>query len=136
MDRISELSFDFRSRVVVEKKAPKPGIQRLGVFSLEDNVKLTHYSPNESSWDVSSAKGGYLVISESFYPGWRAYLDGRQIPIEIANHVFKCLEIPAGSHRLELRFEPWSFKVGAMISLVSWGVCLVLLLIPQPGPKK
>ena len=72
------------------------------------------------------SREGWLVLSEIFYPGWRATIDGSPANVYRANYLFRAIPLPAGPHRIELSFMPDSFLVGATISL---GATLFLVLV-------
>jgi hypothetical protein len=69
---------------------------------------------------------GYLILTDTHYPGWAATLDGQPATIEPAYGLFRAVAIPAGAHTVEFRFEPASLKVGAAITL--FGVLLFVAL--------
>jgi hypothetical protein len=69
---------------------------------------------------------GMLVLTDSYYPGWRVYVDGREEKIYRTNLFFRGVKLAAGEHRVEFRYEPWSFRLGLMISLASFGAVLVV----------
>jgi uncharacterized membrane protein YfhO len=60
-----------------------------------------------------------LVLTDIYYPGWKAFLDGRRVPLERVNYLLRGVAVPAGEHRVELRYEPTSFRLGWMISLAT-----------------
>jgi hypothetical protein len=74
--------------------------------------------------EVDQAANGLLVFSEIDYPGWKATIDGKQVPILRTNAILRSVEVPAGQHRVEMRFEPLSVKAGLAIS----GFTLALIL--------
>ena len=65
-----------------------------------------------------------VVISQSFYHNWRAYIDGRPTPLLRANYAFQALEVPGGRHRVTLAYEDSAFYAGAGISGTTAAVCL------------
>lgn len=84
------------------------------------SVEVTNYTGPEISMEVSREKPGFLVLSEIYYPaGWIAELNGKEIPIYKTNYLLRGMKIPAGEHKLELRFEPQSWKIGVLLSWVS-----------------
>lgn len=99
-----------------------------------DPVALTGYGPNEIAGSANARSDGYVVVSETFVPGWQAYVDGVQVPVVRANYLFRALPIPAGSHQVRLVYAPKSFQFGALISgitlLISLGVLGWLWQIP------
>ena len=68
---------------------------------------------------------GYVVISQTAWPGWRAYVDGRRVRTLRANHAFLAVYVPAGRHQIRLRYLPQSFVAGRTISVA---VALLLLV--------
>ena len=68
----------------------------------------------------------YLVLSDSWYPGWLATVDGVDVPIERANILFRAVRVPPGDHTVEFRYEPRSVSTGALVSAGSIGAAVVL----------
>jgi hypothetical protein len=95
-------------------------------------VQVVQYRPAEVVLEVDSSEPRYLVSSEVNYPGWRAWVDGREQPIFMTNGAFRGLPLPAGSHRVVFRFRPaillWS-------ALVSGLACLILAVLLQRPPR-
>lgn len=82
-------------------------------------VKLLHNDALGVSYEVTSAKPGLFVASETYYPGWKAEWNGRAVEILRANYVMRAVEIPAGTGKLVFRFEPTIYWWGFAISLIS-----------------
>lgn len=75
---------------------------------------------------------GMLVLADSFYPGWVATVDGAAREILPANHLFRGVLLPAGSHRVRFAYEPWTVPVGAAVSACALvAIALVARLRPQ-----
>ncbi len=115
-------SFDPRRLAYVEtdlKNVQKPDSAR---------VTQTVAEMQKLAYDVYTDKPAFLVLSEIYYPaGWKATLDGQEIPIHAANYVLRGLEIPAGSHKLELVFTPASYKTSVGLSLLGLLASLLAL---------
>ena len=91
-------------------------------------VELVHYSPNRLRYDVSAPAKGLAVFSEIWYPaGWKAFVDGNEVPVLRADYALRALMIEEGDHEVEFVFDPASFTVGRNISLASSIAILVLL---------
>ena len=91
-------------------------------------VERTSYHPDRLTYSTSSTTGGMVVFSEIYYPaGWRAFVDGAETPIVRADYILRAVEVPAGDHTVEFRFEPQSFAVGHAVAWASSGVVVALL---------
>jgi uncharacterized membrane protein YfhO len=58
-------------------------------------------------------------VSDTYYPGWQAYVDGKRVPILRANWMFRALELPAGAHTVEMRYEPTGQTAGWVLAALS-----------------
>lgn len=82
-------------------------------------VELLSYEPERIVISADLAADGYLVLTDAYYPGWRALTDGLEVPIYRADLLFRAVYLPAGQHRVEFIYDPLSFKLGAAISLAA-----------------
>jgi len=93
------------------------------------DVSLIHYHPDGSTYEVSSENDGMFVLSEVWYPeGWKATVDGIEVPLVRANYILRALPIKAGRHTVELRFEPSGRKLAGLASGLGSAVLLIFLL--------
>ena len=81
---------------------------------------------NRDSGYGSTPAAGVLRVSESFDPGWRATVDGRPTPVQIADLGQQAVFVPAGAHEVALRYEPRPWRVGLALSL-GGGVAIAVL---------
>jgi uncharacterized membrane protein YfhO len=81
-----------------------------------DQVTIISYEPERVIIETDLASEGYLILTDTRYPGWRAYVDGKESSIIRANLLFRVIRLSAGQHRVEFSYEPASVKVGAAIS--------------------
>ncbi len=94
----------------------------------EGRIVLKEYSPNRLSYDVSAAARGLAVFSEIYYPaGWKAYIDGEEVPVLRADYTLRALLIDEGDHEVEFVYNPGSFTLGKNISLAS-SLAIILAL--------
>ncbi len=94
-----------------------------------DTVSIVGREPGRLTIDAELGAPGLVVVSEITYPGWRAFLDGQPTRIYEADGVLRAVRVPAGSHRIDMRFDPWSFKLGAVISALSLAGLVVFPVI-------
>ena len=69
---------------------------------------------------VDSQTAGWLVLSDIWYPGWRASVDGSSAPVTRADYLFRAVRVDAGEHLITFNYVPVWFYAGCLISLVSW----------------
>jgi hypothetical protein len=111
-------SFDPRKTVVLEKEGLRdnppqyPG--RLSDASGSFEVKLSR--PDLMVIETRTSEPGYLVVSENFYPGWKASVDGQEKRILRGNYLFRVIELPEGRHRVDLFFDSFPIKLGMTVS--------------------
>jgi len=98
--------------------------------NLKDSVKILEYKNNQIVYDVTSCCTQLLITSEIFYPGWHASINGTEVPVHKANSCFRAVLIPPGRHRVIMKYNPLSFRIGAYISITSMIVLLFLLICP------
>jgi hypothetical protein len=87
------------------------------------------YEPEYAAIETNADEDSYLVLTDAYYPGWIATVDGQRASIERADVLFRAVKVPAGAHRVEFRYEPQSFAIGAVISFGAWVMLLGLALI-------
>jgi hypothetical protein len=76
-------------------------------------------NPNRIELDVVATAPGWLMISDTWYPGWRAWVDGEPAPLLRANYLFRALHLIEGDHRVVIAYRPISFYAGLALSLLS-----------------
>ncbi len=93
-------------------------------------LDLKTYQPNELSFESSSKTPQLAIFSEIYYPhGWNVYLDGNKVDYIKANYLLRALYVPAGKHKIEMKFEPAVIETGKLFSLISFGLFVLLSLI-------
>lgn len=83
-------------------------------------VTLTHYQAEQIALQTTADYATMLLLTEAFAPGWRAYLDGAETAIFLADGMFRGLFVPAGSHTIHLEYQPLSFTIGVWIAASCW----------------
>lgn len=94
-------------------------------------VRLTAYEANALAYDVHSEKGGVIVFSDIYYPGWVATVDGRPVEVARANYILRAIRVAPGEHKVEFRFDPQSLHIteGIAYTALALMALLVLLLV-------
>ncbi|MDW8225888.1 MAG: hypothetical protein RMK93_07730, partial [Bacteroidota bacterium] len=108
-----------------------PGLPLPGTVpdSVRHTLRCRVYEHNWQHWEVETAHPGLLCFSEIWYPAWKAFVNGTEVPVLRAYHSLRAIPIPAGSHTVELRYDSSSFRTGAWISALTLALTLVALLL-------
>lgn len=90
------------------------------------NIRLTNYQPNQLTYQFSSTEPQVAVFSEIFYyTGWKAYINGQEVPHCRANYVLRAMPLPAGTYDIVFSFEPKSYQIGKILTII----CSLLLTL-------
>ena len=115
---------DLRRQAIADKKFQ----DILGESQEQDTasiVKLTAYEPNELQYDVKSGKGGAIVFSEIYYPGWTATVDGQDVELGRVDYVLRALRVEPGTHKVVLSFFPRSIDTTETIAYIGYALLLL-----------
>ena len=99
-------------------------------------VVLTKYEPNNMTYTVSSTKGGVVVFSEVYYPGWTATIDGQPAELGRVNYILRALNVKAGKHEVVLDFHPTSISTTETIAYAALIVLLLAICVAIYSEKK
>ncbi len=121
LERLVSKDFDPMQNVLLEKLLL---LDNKAEFRAE--ARIVEYAKQVVHILASLDQPGMLVLADSFYPGWNAYVNGRKKPIYRANLFFRAVQLPAGTHTVEFRYEPRSFAIGAAVSIIT---LLAILLV-------
>lgn len=126
-DEIDALGkIDLRHEAVADKKFE--GVLKAAVSQdSTSRVKLVSYMSDNLKYDVNSSKGGVIVFSEVYYPGWTATVDGRPAELGRVNYLLRAVNVAPGRHTVELTFHPRSVTVTETVAYVSYAVLLLLI---------
>ena len=133
---LSGQNFNARNEVVLED--PTGQLGSTGVIgNATDNqayVLITTYAPNDVRLNVSSNGAGILILTDIFYPGWNANIDGKPTTIYRADGLVRAVLIGPGVHVVEFNYSPWTFWVGTLISTVTLLALSGWIRIPKEIP--
>ena len=96
--------------------------------SVAASVSLTGYEANRLTYKVRSQKGGVVVLSEIYYPGWTCTVDGEPTGIARANYVLRAIKVPAGEHEVVMSFDPQTVHITETIAYASLAVLALMLV--------
>lgn len=104
----------------------KDAVARARLESETGIVRIDSYEPNRIDLTVSTNALDTLVLSDTYYPGWIARIDGKETEVRRANHAMRAVSIPAGNHTVTFSYEPLSVRLGFAITVISLVVLAVL----------
>jgi hypothetical protein len=113
--RLREPSFDPRATVILEEGSSPAGASDAGAADAAQ-ARILADRPTRVTVESSSPGPGYLVLADTFYPGWKATVDGEEKPILRANTMFRAVMVPGGTHRVEFIYQPSSVRSGLMVT--------------------
>lgn len=133
MGRLLSSDFDPATRALVTGPLPAalavvaggPAVDQVGVLARQ---------PHRIELEVRASRPGLLVTSEVFYPGWDTLVDGQWVETLLVNGAFRGAVVPAGTHRVTLRFVPRSFYLGLALTAASLVAC-AFLVRPERAPR-
>jgi uncharacterized membrane protein YfhO len=138
---MTQKEFDPRKEVLLEEMPPSltalsPKLWSVGDLPLEgrgkgeSEVEITSEKNNRLQLLVNSKEDNLLVLSDTYYPGWKAFVDGTPRKIYRANYGFRAVPLSAGTHRVEFVYHPLSFKLGALFTFLGFIGCVIMTLVP------
>jgi hypothetical protein len=124
LDLLNSGAIDPRQTALLERRSPdldepeEPSADRTAVTSYEDDqIRL----------QTNTGAPGLLMLSEVYYPAWKAYVDGRPIPLYNADYMLRAVPVPPGDHTVELRYESPALSAGTAVSLVFYVALFALV---------
>jgi hypothetical protein len=101
------------------------------------DVRILAYKQQRVLCAVESKTAGYLVLLDSYYPGWRAYVDGREVGILRADYAFRAVSVTSGKHIVDFRYRPWSFFIGLWVTFMTvvFGAWVGIRKLRSLGPS-
>jgi len=126
--------FDLRRKIVLEEKLPSENyLGREG----ENSTFIADYSYNKVVIKAETKAPGILVLSDVFYPGWKAEIDGNPTKIYRVDGLIRGVYLPAGIHEVVFSYWPPSFAKGLVVALLSFFACLILVILKfEQRPRK
>jgi hypothetical protein len=121
-------SFNHKTSVVLEEN---PGFAPIaGVAGDSSKCRITSYSLNSITMDVTTPRPGLLTLSEIYYPEWKAKVDGAPAPLYRADYALRAIPVSAGRHTVTCFYDPRAFEKGLRISLVA---CVLTIALGAAG---
>jgi len=131
-DELKSDSFNPKQYIILEEDPNVP----LNNTSAYKEVGITYYSPNKITVSTNLENPGFLVLSEVWYPGWKAYDNNQELEIYKTDYTLRSIYLEKGDHIVEFVYDPDSFKYGLWITLVSLSSIFFLFLFQKLKYKR
>ena len=122
--------------IVAENNAPQ---FNLSAQSATGTATINIYKPENIVIDVSTAENAILSLAQVDYPGWVATIDSEITPIHRAYGALMAIDVPAGDHTIELTYNPLSYRIGTILSAITWislAIIGIVTLIQRIGSNR
>lgn len=124
LDYVNSPVFDMRGEVVLEEEPARGFLSETALPSGSSGAEIARFSPDRVEINATLSTNGYLVLSDAWYPGWVATVDGSEAVIERANYLFRGVALRAGEHRVVFTYRPLGLRIGLFVTL--GGVAVIL----------
>lgn len=128
LKKLFNQSFDPSKQVLLEQK-PSVNFNIAGEQKISNLTNIKNYQENQIILTTSTSTDSILVLSDNYYPGWKAFIDKNEVPIYRANYAFRGIFVPKGNHLIRFIYEPYSLMIGFYISLASGFIYITIILI-------
>ncbi len=121
LEKIRDPQFQPEEEVILEGRADDYRLQTTDRGKTEKNqgrVEIQNYSPNQVEIRVETTTPQILVLSDAYYPGWKATVDEQKVPVFRADYYLRAIQIPTGNHSVRFFYHPWWFYWAPGISLL------------------
>ena len=118
--------FDLFKEIIIEDQ--KEDVENLPFEKKEINYKIKKldYLSNKVKIAIELDNNGFLVLSDTYYPGWKAYIDNKETTIYKTDYILQSVFLEKGSHNVEFIYDPISFKIGYIITLSTTFVLIII----------
>jgi len=123
VDKLLDPSTDLRTTVIVESDEAKISFPT----ARSHTASIVEYLPSSVTIKTEAQQAGLLFLSDTYYPGWKAFVDGVESTIYRANFVFRAVRVPGGVHEVRFIYDPFSWKAG--LSLSGTGLVLLVMFV-------
>ena len=124
--RLQDPQFDPAQQVVLEHTTALPSF----AMPQTSSVDIVSYEPERVRIHVDTDGPAWLLLTDTYYPGWQATINGEEAPIYAADLLFRAVAVPPGSSIMEFSYQPASWRWGVRISLAALSFWLVVLSFP------
>jgi hypothetical protein len=136
LDELVRPGFDARAAAITEKRLPGLPDAGEGGGAGAGSARIVSYEPERVEVRARAERPGLVVLNDTWYPGWKATVDGREVPIERVDYVFRGVRVGPGEHTIAFTYEPLSFRLGWIVSLLGLLGLAVALALGLRGRRR
>ena len=137
-DVLKSDNFDPATAVVLEKEVPEKVTALLDDTPLTDGSVATirEYEPHSVTIDADMEHAGFLILADTYYPGWKVFVDDDEKELYAADYIARAVFVPEGAHVVQFVYDPLSFKVGASLSLLTLALVVAAAVVDKLRKKR
>ena len=118
--------FDLFKEIIIEDQKKDVGNLPFEKKEINYKIKKLDYLSNKVKIAIELDNNGFLVLSDTYYPGWKAYIDNKETTIYKTDYILQSVFLEKGSHNVEFIYDPISFKIGYIITLSTTFVLIII----------
>lgn len=135
--RLKADDFDVRKKIIIEKNLPENMLSGNNSPETDNSsATITSYKDQEVLIDARMENDGFLVLTDQYYPGWKAFVDGKETEIFPTDFIFRSIYLKKGQHQIRFTYDPLSYKIGKYISLTTAILLLALFIFRKKIDQK
>jgi hypothetical protein len=119
LEKLGDVNFNPKEYVILEEKPKLVQSPDSTVQNLNSSAEIIKYSPLELIINANLKENGFLFLSDTYYPGWKVYVNGKEDKIYRANYLFRAVYLKKGKNEVRFVYEPIIFKIGLLISILT-----------------
>ena len=123
ISKLTDDKIDLRKELIIVDNSKRG---RSVDTNAKGTVTLVSYKPNKVVLESNADNNAFLYISDTYYPGWRAHVDGKETKIYRADLAFRAVEVPKGKHTVVFTYVPMSFYIGLCLTIIGILLCIWL----------
>jgi len=128
LEAVRSLSFDPDGEVILEGDPAEPALPCIP-GGAPGSVQILEDNPGRIVLDVQAERPGWLLLSDTWYPGWKATVDGENRPVYRADYLFRGVALDAGQQRVVFEYRPVSFTMGLLLGLAALAATICFLVV-------
>ena len=137
-DALRSDAFDPATAVVLEKEVPQEVMALLDETPVTDGSVATirEYEPHSVTIDAEMEHAGFLILPDTYYPGWKVFVDDEKKDLYAADYIARGVFVPEGPHVVRFVYDPLSFKLGLWLSLLTVATAAVAAIVDKSRSKR